>query len=489
MKVIQFVSHCLIGVFLAASTEAAFVPTAPTVSKQTAHYQLFSSKPSTPLANLQDNIDKLNPLSSSQPKIPSPPTPPPFDPTDPEALIAVTKSFIATDFGIQSSLVPSYSTAQKNTDNDVNSNDPSSLSSLPFYSSSLLSPTFLWVSANNLNDGRAGILNKSEYLAAGRFFDLRKSFPDLEWRAHDFRVISDEAGMYNDNIGGNSNGTREITVRFTTLAVGTFRGSPLRLRSKILPPNGKVMRCPPTSVSITYAASGENAGKIIKLVNDMVLDRQFGNTNGLSGIAGAAVIAGAPPSDWEVFPPFMSISRIFARPIKMINERDEEEGYLPPFPDSVMIQLAKGVAASDFGLNDPDLLSNDFTYLEPMMGPMDKERYIEMFEELNIRDAVPDLDYQLENFRIDPYDPYRVWVDTRARGTRSGPIGKIVSPKASKYLAPPESWSFTFDNDGFCTRITAAAPLDPLLGNTGLLGGVYGLLYATDTPENPLKVR
>jgi hypothetical protein len=48
--------------------------------------------------------------------------------------------------------------------------------------------------------------------------------------------------------------------------------------------------------------------------------------------------------------------------------------------------------------------------------------------------------------------------------------------------------SLTFDNDGFCTRMTFAAPLDPLLGNTGLLGGVYGLLYATSTPENPLKV-
>lgn len=49
--------------------------------------------------------------------------------------------------------------------------------------------------------------------------------------------------------------------------------------------------------------------------------------------------------------------------------------------------------------------------------------------------------------------------------------------------------SLTFDNDGFCKRMVFAAPLDPLLGNTGLLGGVYGLLYATGNPENPLKVR
>ena len=188
-------------------------------------------------------------------------------------------------------------------------------------------------------------------MAAGRFFNLRRSFPDLEYRPHDFRVVLDEGALYNtpemdyDESGSGSTSSaasvREITVRFTTLAAGTFRGKPLRLRSKVLEPNGKVMRCPPTSVSITFATRGENAGKIIKLVNDMVLDRQFGNTNGLSGIAGAAVIGDAAPSDWEVYPPFMSARRVFARPLKMIQERDEDDGYLPPFPDSVMIQLAK----------------------------------------------------------------------------------------------------------------------------------------------------
>jgi hypothetical protein len=156
------------------------------------------------------------------------------------------------------------------------------------------------------------------------------------------------------------------------------------------------MRCPPTSVSITYATSGYNAGKIIKLVNDMVMDRQFGNTDGLSGIAGAAVIAGRPPNDWEIYPPLVSAGRIFARPLKMIQEREEDEGYLPPFPDSVMIQLAKGVIASNFGLDDEDLLSEDFTYLEPTMGPLDKEGYIRLFGGLNVRDAVPDLDYQFQ---------------------------------------------------------------------------------------------
>lgn len=204
--------------------------------------------------------DDLTPPSS--PFRPSPP--PPFDPTDPEALISVTKSFIATDFGIQSSQLPNYSTAPKSTaaaTDDVAA--PST--ALPFYSSSLLSESLVWISGSNLDDGRTGPLTKAEYLAAGRYFDLRGSFPDLEYGAHDFRLA------FEDEEGGET-----ITVRFTTRTTGTFRGAPLRLRSKILEPNGRVMRCPPTSISITYGTRGEDRGKITKLVTDMVMDRQIG---------------------------------------------------------------------------------------------------------------------------------------------------------------------------------------------------------------------
>jgi len=139
------------------------------------------------------------------------------------------------------------------------------------YSSSLLSDTnFIWVSGNNINDGRTGILTKNEYLTAGHYFDLRSSFPDLEYRAHDFRVYMDEKREYygSDDDGVGSDG--EVTVRFTTLVTGTFNGGPLRLRSKVMESNGRVMNCPPTSVSITFATDGSEKGKIIKLVTDMV---------------------------------------------------------------------------------------------------------------------------------------------------------------------------------------------------------------------------
>lgn len=125
------------------------------------------------------------------------------------------------------------------------------------------------MSGNNINDGRTGILNKIEYLAAGEYFDLRGSFPDLDYRAHDFRVLLDEKKEYYD-IEDESDSDGEVTVRFTTLVTGTFSGTPLKLRSKMIKQNKEVMNCPPTSVSVTFATAGSEKGKIIKLVTDMV---------------------------------------------------------------------------------------------------------------------------------------------------------------------------------------------------------------------------
>lgn len=60
-----------------------------------------------------------------------------------------------------------------------------------------------------------------------------------------------------------------------------------------------------------------------------------------------AIIAGAKPSPLLDTPPLIALSRVLSRPLKPI---DEDEGVFAPFPDSVMIQLAKGVLSSNFGL-------------------------------------------------------------------------------------------------------------------------------------------
>lgn len=263
----------------ASNCQAAFLP--PSSSKAAGPRIVTTAVPTTTTSLYLDNLPKsLSGMEINLPdnikdtiaNIPKPPllsppgttatvggtnkltpTPPlPFDPTNPEALISITKAFIASDFGIQSSQLRDYSTAPKSkTDTE---GDIASTTGLPFYSSSLLLSTnnFVWVSGNNLNDGRTGLLTKDEYLAAGRYFDLRKSFPDLEYRAHDFRVIYDEESSEYGSENREGVGTGEITVRFTTRTTGTFRGAPLKLRSMVLEPNGKVMKCPPTRYVVGF---------------------------------------------------------------------------------------------------------------------------------------------------------------------------------------------------------------------------------------------
>ena len=154
------------------STHAAFIPSSINAIQTTTikSSSLYMEK----LDSVKDTLANLSKQTKPAPLTPSPP--PPFDPTNPEALISITKSFIATDFGIQSSQLPDYSTAQKKTTPTTESFS----TALPYFSSSLLSSSsFIWVSGNNIRDGRTGLLTKDEYLAAGRYFNLRNSFPDL----------------------------------------------------------------------------------------------------------------------------------------------------------------------------------------------------------------------------------------------------------------------------------------------------------------------
>jgi len=282
----------------------------------------------------------------------------------------------------------------------------------------LLDDNFLWIGP--LLDTP---LSKKEYLAAGRFFDLRSTFPDLDFRAHDYRI--DEVDPF--------------TVRLTARTVGTMRGE-LRLRDKTLPPNGQLLRCPPEAISITFDA---NSGKVAKLCTGFTMDRLVGNTNGLCGVLAAATIAGEPPSEWEVYPPLTVIQRFLGRPVKPIGE---STSFLAPFPETVMVQLAKGVLSSNVAADDPSLLGPNFTFMTPNKGPIGKKRFLEEFASREFDGVEP----ELSHFRVDPYDPNRVWVDVR--------------PVAPGYEGPPQAMSFAFDDDGFCTRITSSAVMDPSLG-------------------------
>lgn len=318
------------------------------------------------------------------------------------------------------------------------------ISDLGLQDASLLDDTkFMWIGP--VVDKPLG---KREYLAAGRFFDVRSAFPDLDHRAHDFRVDEED----------------DATVRMTARVTGTMRGE-LRLRSEVLQPTGQKMVCPPEAISMTF---DKKTGKLTKLVTGFGLDRLVGNTGGTTGVMAAAVIGGQDVSDWEVYPPTTCIQRFFGRPVKQL---PEAKAFLAPFPETVMIQLAKGILAADMAADDPTLLADDFSFCTPYVGPVNKKEFLEKYASEEFSGIDPSFSY----FRVDPYDPVRVWVD--------------VKPSAPGFEGPPQAMSFTFDDEGFCTRITSWAVMDPSVGNAGGLGGPEGFKYAVGEASPAIKTR
>jgi hypothetical protein len=293
-------------------------------------------------------------------------------------------------------------------------------------------------------------LYKTDYITAGRFFNLRNTFPDLNYRPYDFRIVFDT----------DESSSSTVTVRCTCRVIGTMRGE-LRLRNNIiLAPTGLTMRCPPEAMTISFH---KNTGKVIKLCTGFVLDRFIGNTKGTTGVQAACIIAGEDISIWDIYPPMTIINNIFARPTKPIQD---ETTTLSPFPESVMIQLAKGILSSQMAYNDPTLLSDNFVYCTPIIGPIRKQEYIQKYAQQEFPVSLVQPNFL--NFRVDPYDPVRVWVDVVL-------VSSSNSNRGNQFISPPQAMSFTFDENGYCTRVTSQAIIDPSVGTSaGGLGGVEG---------------
>merc|ERR1712032_1159867 len=84
-------------------------------------------------------------------------------------------------------------------------------------------------------------------------------------------------------------------------------------------------------------------------------------------------------------------------------------------------------------------------------------------------------------FRIDPFQPGRVWWDVRSEGTNTGPFGgpfSYIKPTGIKFMSPPQVMSMTFNEQGQVTKLTGGYVVDKEIGNTGGLGGVFGIMHA-----------
>jgi hypothetical protein len=120
----------------------------------------------------------------------------------------------------------------------------------------------------------------------------------------------------------------------------------------------------------------EKTGRLLKLCSGFAMDRLVGNTGGLCGVMGAATMAGSPPSEWECYPASIVVQRFFGRPDQRL---DEPSAFLAPFPETVMVQLAKGIFSANMAVADSDLLAPSFTYYTAYDGPIRKEEYLEKY--------------------------------------------------------------------------------------------------------------
>jgi len=158
------------------------------------------------------------------------------------------------------------------------------------------------------------------------------------------------------------------------------------------------------------------------------------------------------------------------------------EDDVPNFPLSfdTLVGLSKAVIDSQFGSCKPELLADDFEFKFPVL-ELNKARFVEAFGSFKLNEAFPDMTNEYYGFRADPHIPGRVWMDTQGKGTHTGNFGgpfSYIKPTQKEVVLPPQALSFTFNEEGLLKLFTGGYVIDRHMGNTGGLGGVFGIMHA-----------
>ena len=85
-------------------------------------------------------------------------------------------------------------------------------------------------------------------------------------------------------------------------------------------------------------------------------------------------------------------------------------------------------------------LADDFEFVAPLVGPLNKQAIIAATTGLDLSAALPDFDARYHDFRADPDDPNRVWCTMRVTATHSSSLDgsgtfatRSVKPSASSW--------------------------------------------------------
>lgn len=151
----------------------------------------------------------------------------------------------------------------------------------------------------------------------------------------------------------------------------------------------------------------------------------------------------------------------------------------PIGPDE-LISKAKAVFDTQTGLDDDSVLADDFRFEFPVVS-LDKAAYLKAVRGFGLKDAIPNLNANPYHWRVDPYEPNRVWFTTRTTGTHTGTLkfaGKSYPATGNNIYGAPECLSYVFNEDGKVKSFTGGYVMDRRCGNTQGMGALFGILAA-----------
>ena len=168
----------------------------------------------------------------------------------------------------------------------------------------------------------------------------------------------------------------------------------------------------------------------------------------------------------------------------IINEKATLSKKTFPISEADLIAQTKKLLSekADFGSKMPELLSDDFQFVFPIVGPLSKTEFCAAYPTFKVREAFPDIKYNYFGLTVDPMEPNRVWFFSRATQTHTGTLTffkNIYPPTGTKIVNTPQAFSMTFDTEGRCYRFTGGYSVDKSTGNCGGLGGLFGMIYCT----------
>lgn len=173
---------------------------------------------------------------------------------------------------------------------------------------------------------------------------------------------------------------------------------------------------------------------------------------------------------------------------KVIEHYKEKEPNLPTHfgNEGLLTDLATRFISFEFGCLDTSLLAEDFQFVFPVVGPLTKDEFVEAFSGFKVRDAFPNSQSNFYNFKVDPLEPNRIWALSRGSfvhenkktflTVKPARLGRGELPR--KVNLPPQCFSFSFDAEGKCYKMTGGYCVDRAVGDTDGLGGIFGVLHA-----------